>query len=174
LGTTNAPSSCPRTRATTRASRRLGLLVGHPARISVLEGAHVHAEDEHVDAVIALAGDGIKRRLRAANLFRLHALVKLGDDTGRQILLRDRGVWHRSSGWTSAIVNAEFSGSCQFVIRAKNWISLEFCATEHGKRNIRLPACAESNGWARLMSIPLATKGVILNSHPLRLAERDG
>jgi hypothetical protein len=76
----------------------LRLLVGHPARIAALEGAHVHAENEDIDAVIALAGDGIEGRLRAAGLLRvpranpgLHAVLKLGDDAVREFLHRIAG-----------------------------------------------------------------------------------
>jgi hypothetical protein len=73
----------------------LRLLVGHPARIAALEGAEVHAEDQDIDAVIALAGDGIEWRLRTAGLLRvprpnpgLHAVFKLGDDAVREFLYR--------------------------------------------------------------------------------------
>src|ERR1035441_2966232 len=34
----------------------LRLLIGHPAWIAALEGTHVHAENQGIDAVIALAG----------------------------------------------------------------------------------------------------------------------
>ena len=76
----------------------LRLLIGHPARVAALEGAHVHAENEDIDAVIALAGDGIEGRLRPAGLFRvpgpypgLHAVLKFGDDAVREFLHRIAG-----------------------------------------------------------------------------------
>ena len=63
------------------------------------EGTHVHAENENIDAVIALARDRIEGRLRPAGLFcvprpdpRLHAVLKFGDDAVREFL-------HRIAGW---------------------------------------------------------------------------
>ncbi len=76
----------------------LRLLIGHPARVAALEGAEVHAENEDVDAVIPVAGDGIEGCLRAPGFIRvpraypgLHAILKFGDDAVREFLHRITG-----------------------------------------------------------------------------------
>ena len=69
-----------------------------PEVVCVWESAHVHAENEDIDPVIALAGDGIEGRLRAAGLLRvprpnpwLHAVSKFRNDAVREFLHRIAG-----------------------------------------------------------------------------------
>jgi len=94
----------------------LRLLVGHPARIAGLEGAHVHAENEDIDAVIALAGHWVEWRVQHVGLFRvprpdprLQAVLKFRNDAVREFLHRIAG---RGVAWAPRVPDC-----CRLICR---------------------------------------------------------